>query len=68
MLNKKSRPAGDRAALENVLADAITNNASKPIPQPTSTCQLQALHLIAHRHVKPSMALALAALCFGEAT
>lgn len=67
MPNKKSRPAGDRAALENVLADAITNSASNPIPQPDSICHLQALHLIANRHVKPSVALTLAALAFGGA-
>lgn len=34
-------------------------------PQPDSVCELQALHLIAHRHVKPSMALTLAALAYG---
>lgn len=34
--------------------------------QPANTCQLQALHLIAHRHVRPAMALTLAALCYGS--
>lgn len=67
VLDKKSRPAGDRAALENVLADAIINNASKPEQQPATVHQLRALTLISRHQVAPAMALALAGLVFGEA-
>lgn len=38
-----------------------------PSPQPATVHQVRALHLISTRHVKPSMALTLAALCYGEA-
>ena len=33
--------------------------------QPSTVCELRALHLIANRHVRPEMALTLAALAFG---
>lgn len=65
VLDKKSRPAGDRAALENVLADAITNNANHPNPQPATVHQLRALRLIGTHHVRPELAMTLATLAFG---
>ena len=66
MRKQKSRPAGDRAAPEIVLADVQAITANQTIPQPASVCKFQALHLIAHRHVRPAMALTLAALAYGE--
>ena len=47
--------------------ERVLSTENHPEPQPDSVCQLQALHLIAHSHVKPSMAMTLAALCYGEA-
>lgn len=38
-----------------------------PTLQPASVHQLRALHLIADRHVRPELALTLAALAFGGA-
>ena len=37
-----------------------------PEPQPDSVHQLRALRLIASHHVRPALALALAALAYGE--
>lgn len=36
-----------------------------PPLQPSSVCEIRALHLIANRHVRPEMALTLAGLAFG---
>ena len=35
------------------------------ILQPSTVCELRALHLIANRHVRPNLALTLAGLAFG---
>lgn len=40
---------------------------SDPILQPATVTELRALHLIARHHTRPAMALALAALAYGEA-
>jgi len=40
---------------------------SSPASQSDSVLQLRALHLITSRHVRPEMALTLAALAFGGA-
>jgi hypothetical protein len=61
---QKSRPAGDRAASENVLADVHTITANRPIPQPASVIDLRRAHVLA-RNVRPSLAETVAALAFG---
>lgn len=44
-----------------------TPTKNHPIPQPASVHQLRALRLIASHHVRPELALTLAALAFGGA-
>jgi hypothetical protein len=68
VLEKKSRPAGDRAASEIVLADAITFNKSAPILQPLDDlARYRAAHLVSRFAVHPETAAALALLAFGGA-
>jgi hypothetical protein len=67
VLDKKSRPAGDRAAPKIVLADAITNTENTCEKQAATLRELRALHLIARFNVQPETAAALALLAFGGA-
>jgi hypothetical protein len=68
VLDKKSRPAGDRAASEIVLADAITNNENRPFVQGLDDLRaFRAMHLIARLNLTPEIAVALAAVAFGGA-
>jgi hypothetical protein len=68
MPRQKSRPAGDRAASEIVLADAITNNENRPFAQGLDDlARYRALYLIQHFSVQPEAAAALALLAFGGA-
>lgn len=55
------------AASDQLGSDRVTPTKSAPTLQPDSVCQLQALHLIADRHVRPEMATTLAGLAFGGA-
>jgi hypothetical protein len=66
MPKQKSRPAGDRAASEIVLADAITNNENRPFVQGLDDlARYRAMHLIARLNLAPEIAVALAAVAFG---
>lgn len=47
--------------------ERVTSTKDHPDPQPASVNQVRALHLIASHHVRPALALALAALAYGEA-
>ncbi len=65
-MQKTPRHGGDGAVL--LASDEQARlTKSDPILQPDSVCQLQALHLIADRHIRPEMAMTLAALAFGGA-
>jgi hypothetical protein len=65
---QKSRPAGDRAASEIVLADAITNNENRPFVQGLDDlARYQAMVLVSRFSVSPELAVALAAVAFGGA-
>jgi hypothetical protein len=62
---QKSRPAGDRAASEIVLADAITNNENRPFVQGLDDlARYQAMVLVSRFSVSPELAVALAAVAF----
>ncbi|OBX20288.1 hypothetical protein A9995_00715 [Erythrobacter sp. QSSC1-22B] len=62
---QKRRPLGDGAVLLGGERSVPTEKT--PSLQPSNVCELRALHLIANRHVRPEMALTLAALAFGGA-
>ena len=47
--------------------ERVTSTENHPEPQPATVNQVRALHLIASHHVRPALALAVAALAFGEA-
>ncbi len=64
---QKRRPVdGSGAVLLAGVEQALSTKNHTDL-QPANTCQLQALRLIARHHVRPAMALTLAALAFGEA-
>jgi len=63
---QKRRPVDGSGAVLLASIEQPLSTANQTAPQPDSVCKLQALHLIAHRHVRPAMALTLAALCFGS--
>lgn len=68
MPKQKSRPAGDRAASEIVLGDAITDNENSPLPQVLDDlARYQAMVLVSRFAVSPELAVALAAVAFGGA-
>lgn len=66
MVEKKSRPASDRAASEIVLADSITDNKSSLILQPLDDlARLRTLYLIKHFSLASEVAAAVALLASG---
>lgn len=68
MPKTKKPPAGSHDGRPPVsLVDAGSLTKSHSIPQPSTVTQLRALRLIGTHHVRPEVALALAALEFGGA-
>lgn len=66
MRKQKSRPAGDRAASEIVLADVQTITANQTIPQPLDDLsRYRAMILLQRFAMQPETAVALAVLAFG---
>lgn len=60
--------AAPRGAASDLLGgDRVCSTKFAPTLQPDSVIQLRALHLIADRHVRPELAITLAALAFGGA-
>ncbi len=68
MPGTKNPPAGSHGGRASVsLVDADRPTLNHPESQPATVHQVRALHLIARHHARPELALALAALCYGEA-
>lgn len=68
MTHKQKRHPGEGGAvllLAGVEQSLSTEN--RPALQPATVHQVRALHLIARHHARPELALALAALAYGEA-
>ncbi len=60
---QKRRPLRDGADLLGGNCDCPTENTLSL--QPSTVSELRALHLIASRHIRPELAVALAPLAFG---
>lgn len=62
---ENAAPVG--AASDQLGGDRALPIKSTPVSQSDSVLQLRALHLMSSRHVRPEMAMTLAALAFGGA-
>ena len=67
MDTKNPRSGQAAEALVSIRADAKSLTENHPAPQPATVHQLRARRLVSAHHVRPALALALAALAFGEA-
>lgn len=66
MDTKNPRAGSCARASVSFASDTRSPNKLSPKSQPDSVHQLRALRLISSHHVRPSLALALAGLVFGE--
>lgn len=66
MDTKNPRGANARASV-SIAPDADSPTENHPSPQPATVHQLRARRLVSAHRVRPAIALALAALAFGEA-
>lgn len=63
----QKRHPGEGGAVLLAGNEHVISTKSAPTSQPASIHQIRALHMIADRHVRPEMAMTLAALAFGGA-
>lgn len=64
---QKRRPVDGSGAVLLAGDEQALSTKSDPAPQPATVHQLRARRLVDAHHVRPALALALAALAYGEA-